>query len=91
MTEEYIKRTATSVKLTWTEGASNGGSNVIDYQITYDNASGSEFVILQSNIYSTSFEVVDLTTGSLYTFKVQARNSFGLSEYSESFTILAGF
>lgn len=38
--EDYSKRTATSLSLTWSPGSQNGGSEVIDYQISYDNASG---------------------------------------------------
>jgi hypothetical protein len=54
--EDYSLRTATSLSLTWLEGAANGGSPVIDYQVTYDEASdGVTFVVLGSGLLSTDY------------------------------------
>jgi hypothetical protein len=58
------------VTLTWLDGNSNGGSPVIDYQTTYDKATGTTFEILQSNILERQFTVEGLTRGSTYKFKV---------------------
>ena len=91
LAEDYSQRTATSVRLVWSEGAANGGSTVISYQLVYDNASGTDFVILESNIVDLGTNVLSLTSGLTYNFKVQALNSFGLSVYSDTLTIVAGF
>jgi len=36
LSERTSLREATSLGLQWTEGASNGGSAILDYQISYD-------------------------------------------------------
>lgn len=82
LAEDYSKRTATSVMLTWFEGPDNGGNTVIDYQIMYDNTTTTDFLLFESNILQTNFDCMYLTSGETYIFKVQARNSFGLSAYS---------
>jgi len=70
LSEEFQVRTATSITLTWVEGAANGGASVIDYQVTYDEASGTDFVILESNIEDRTYKVDSLTSGATYIFKV---------------------
>lgn len=59
--------------------------------MTYDDASGTDFVILENNILDTQFLVPDLTPGLVYKFKIQARNSFGLSEYTDMLELTIGF
>jgi hypothetical protein len=55
LAENFSERSATSVTLNWSEGAANGGSTVIDYQIVYDETTGTDFVVLEDNILSTQF------------------------------------
>jgi hypothetical protein len=74
--------------LTWNEGNENGGSAVIDYTITYGEDTGSYNNII-AGITITSFDNIGLTAGVTYKFKVQARNEFGLSDYSSEVLILA--
>lgn len=38
-----------------------------------------------------SVTVTDLTPGNQYKFKVEARNSFGYSDYSSELIVLSGF
>lgn len=38
---------------------------------------------------TTTYTATSLTAGTTYKFKVQARNAFGLSEYSQEILILA--
>lgn len=38
-------RTATTIGLSWTAGANNGGSVVIDYTVSFDQGNGT-FVVL---------------------------------------------
>lgn len=59
--------------------------------MTFDDATSSDFVILESNIVQTELTVSGLTSGLSYKFKVQARNSFGLSAYSEILELTSGF
>jgi|LakMenEpi03Aug12_release.lakeMendotaPanAssembly.Ray.scaffolds.fasta_scaffold717367_2 hypothetical protein len=81
--ELYSSRTATSLGLQWTIAGygptKDGGSPVIDYQVTY--STGSTTVVVP-NILVTSFTATGLTTGANYVFYVQARNEFGLSQNS---------
>lgn len=44
--------------------------------------------MLASSISATSYTAEGLTTGVTYKFKVQARNSYGLSDYSNTASIL---
>lgn len=64
---------------------------MIDYRLTYDNASGDTYTILENNILATSYTVMDLTPGITYKFKLQARNSFGLSAYTGELELQIGF
>ena len=57
------------IGLTWYEGASNGGSPVIDYRLWYTYGSLSSSV-LASGITTTSYIATSLTAGITYTFKV---------------------
>lgn len=67
LAEDYSLRTATSLSLTWLEGAANGGSPVLDYQIIYDEASeGASFVVLQAGLMSTEYTASGLTSGETY-------------------------
>lgn len=80
--------TATQIGLQWTLASFNGGSAVIDYRIWYDNA-GSEFEVLVDGVIDSAYTVLGMTTGSTYTFKVQARNAYGYSWTSNTESILA--
>lgn len=67
------------IKFTWVEGPSNGGVAVLDFDIYYDEGTGSgAYVLLESNIdtpyYTTT---VALTNDVNYSFKVTARNTVG--------------
>ncbi len=56
--------TSTTIALTWTDGLSNGGTNIIDYRIYYDLATGgTSFVILASGVLTQSYSVAGLTAG----------------------------
>lgn len=89
--EDYSLRTATSASLTWLQGSANGGSPVIDYQVVYDDRTITDFILNESNILELFHTADELESGSTYRFKVQARNSFGLSAYSEELTLTIGF
>jgi len=42
-----------------------------------------------SGLSATTYLVTGLSVGSAYKFKIQARNAYGYSEFSEIVTILA--
>jgi len=61
----------------------------VDYTILYDNALGTGvFTNLKSNHSTTSYTATGLTAGKTYTFKVEARNSYGSSLGSAPKSIL---
>jgi hypothetical protein len=63
-----------SIRFTWDQGASDGGSPVLDFDVYYDEASGN-WVLLDAGIADQSYETsASLTPNSLYSFKVTARN-----------------
>jgi hypothetical protein len=69
LSENFALRTATNIGLTWTAGVSNGGSAVLDYQLNYDNGSGTANIVLASGLTGTSYTAV-LTSGTTYKFTV---------------------
>ena len=78
------------IGLNWLPPANQGGTEVLDYRISYDQGAGNGiFVEYLSGISTTFYTVVGVNRGTTYTFKVQARNAFGYSDYSETVTILA--
>jgi len=81
LAETVEARTSSTITFTWSEGAENGGSSVIDYQVSYDNVVG-PFVVLASNIVDKTYTATGLIYGQTYTFRVKARNEFGYSAYS---------
>jgi hypothetical protein len=89
--EDYSLRQATELGLQWSEGAANGGSPVLDYEISYNEATGSDFVVLVSGLGATSYTATGLTSGETYLFKVKARNVFGLSVFSQTLSLKAAF
>jgi hypothetical protein len=60
---------ATQIGLTWDTGSANGGTPVIDYQLSFDQGNGT-FVVYQSGILATSITVTGLTKGRTYAFRV---------------------
>lgn len=87
LAETVLARTASTITFTWSAGVANGGTPVLDYSITYDQAL-STFTPLASGIASTSFTATGLSAGLTYKFKIQARNAYGLSGYSQVVSIL---
>ena len=66
----------------------DGGASVLDYTVSYDNG-GMTFTILSSGLNQLTYIATQLTPGLTYSFKVQARNILGLSDYSSVISILA--
>ena len=81
--------TKSVIGFSWSDGASNGGTNVIDYRITYDQSTGN-FITLATGVTAKSYATtVALTSGRTYKFYIEARNTVGYSQPSVTFSILA--
>lgn len=73
----------------WVAPVFDGGSPIHDYRLWHDNASGdNNFVVLAEGL-DLSYTSLNLQQGNVYTFKVQARNDYGYSDFSNSVSILA--
>jgi len=76
------------VGLSWSAPSSNGGSPVIDYQISYKTGTAA-FSVLATGITTTSYTINSLTADIVYTFKVTARNLVALGADSSEVVIRA--
>jgi hypothetical protein len=79
---------ATKIGVSWANGAENGGSTVLDYQLSYSLETESTYTTI-SSILTATYTITGLTTGSEYKIRVQSRNEFGLSDYSNEIKVLA--
>jgi len=77
-----------TVGLTWSAPSSNGGSPIIDYQVSYKTGT-SAFTVLATGITTTSHTASGLTPDFIYTFKVAARSLVGLSQDSTEASVRA--
>ena len=81
---------ATKIRITWQEGVSNGGSQVIDYWLYYDQGTDDWVELAGSLVSIFSYTTtISLTKGVTYSFKVASRNSVGYSEFSTTLAVLA--
>jgi hypothetical protein len=72
----------------WSPGLSDGGDEVAFYRINFDQGLGL-WTVLEEEVYGTDYLFSPLITGTTYSFKVEARNSVGFSEYSNTVSIKA--
>lgn len=79
---------ADQIGLKWDDGPYNGGTEILDYRITYEQGNG-VYSVLQSGLSERSYILSGVTTGVMYSFRVEARNSEGYSAYSLVTQILA--
>jgi hypothetical protein len=76
--------------LTWTAPTFDGGDTILDYRVWYDSGRGdSVFEILEENVVELIYTALNLNQGTVYSFRVQARNSYGYSGFSNIVSILA--
>jgi hypothetical protein len=80
---------ATTIAFIWEDGLSNGGAEIYDYDVYYDQGTDT-WVLLAEEValkyYQTS---VTLVADTVYSFKLTARNSVGDSLFSQSIAIRA--
>jgi hypothetical protein len=79
---------ANQIGLQWVAPVFDGGSTLLDYTIYYDNASGNNFEELVVGLTDTTYTATSLTQGESYQFKVEARNQYGFSFFSNTVSIL---
>jgi hypothetical protein len=66
----------------------NGGAPVLDYTVSWDNATG-QFTMLKENVGTTTYTASGIQASLTYSFMVQARNIYGLSSFSFPVSILS--
>lgn len=81
--------TGEQITFSWAQGIDNGGTPVIDFNIQYKAVGGGSYSDLALAVAQQTYTAVGLTRGISYSFKVQARNAYGLSLFSDEVTILA--
>lgn len=86
---DLLTTSDTTIRFTWAEGESNGGTPVIDYSLYYDQGLGSDFILLADSLTLNEYQTTDITAGTSYKFKLTARNTVGQSLFSDTLTVLA--
>jgi predicted phage tail protein len=81
-------QTDSTITLSWTAPANNGGAAVSEYQV--QQLSGSTYNTI-GTVSTTSFAVTGLTAGTSYSFRVLAKNSAGLGVVASYLTETATF
>ena len=77
------------IGLQWSLVEEDGGTNILDYRIWYDNGIAGNYIVLTIGWETTSYTAISLQEGIVYTFYVQARNSEGYGEISNTLSVLA--
>ncbi len=85
--DNILLRTSTSLTISWTPPSSNGGATILSYELAYDQSIGN-YIVLGSDITTTTYQVKGLKFGLTYTFKVRALNSLGYGDFSATKTLL---
>lgn len=82
--------TSTQVGLSWQVPAFTGGSALIDYRLFTDSATGGvTFTEVAAGLTALEYTVTSTTQGLTYQFKVEARNQYGYSFFSNTVSILS--
>lgn len=87
--EDTQFRSQSTLGIKWTAPVEDGGTRILDYQIQRAELGG-EFADLASSSY-TGLYVVSLDAGTIYRFRVRARNAYGYGDYSEEFQVLCAY
>ena len=89
LADEPAGTNAYQIGISWDEGPYNGGSEVLDYRVSFTELSANNFEVFSSNVVVKTETVTGLTPGLTYRFKVEARNIISYSEFSSHVDILA--
>jgi alpha-tubulin suppressor-like RCC1 family protein len=74
---QLVSKTATSLTLSWTAPANDGGSPITDYIVEYSTDGTNWTTFNDGTSTTTSASITDLTRGSAYQLRVKAANSHG--------------
>lgn len=88
--EDYSQRTKSILAITWDDASFTGGDAIIDYRISIQEENGA-YQVLQANHIDKSYTATGLQFGVTYSFKVESRNSYSYSAFSEIITLLCAF
>lgn len=80
---------AYQIGIQWTEGAYNGASPVLNYEVSYKEENDSNWSIWIQNIEQQTDIIFGLIPSTNYKFRVRSRNIIGQSDYSSEVTITA--
>ena len=69
LVEVKSSRTLTTLGISWSDGAYNGGDYIIDYRVSIADESGI-YQVIASNLIQTSYTATSLIPGVTYSFKV---------------------
>ena len=86
-----ISQSPTAISFSWVVNSNNGGSPVTDYQVFWNQGSGSiQYLLVASNGLSPTSTTVTsptLLADKAYTFWVKDKNAVGFSGYSSPINI----
>jgi hypothetical protein len=79
------------ITIGWEMPLDDGGSPVFGYEVYFDEGLGLGFTLIEISEYdSLMFTIMaGIVQGKTYTFKVKAFNVIGLSDYSQSVSVIA--
>ncbi|KAL5494513.1 hypothetical protein EMCRGX_G015863 [Ephydatia muelleri] len=87
-----VVMTTTSVNLTWTPPADNGGQNISHYVIQYGILDGNNLTnITNTTTMATQILLSGLTPNSWYLFSVAAHNGFAVGASTLQIKLLVGY
>lgn len=90
LVEDWAPKAQTTIGLAWEDSAFNGGSAFLDYRISYDQGTNDYVVLKTGNVLKT-YSAENLTPGTTYAFKVEVRNRWDYSTYSNELSVLCAF
>lgn len=81
--------TAYQIGVTWQEATYNGGSDVIDFELSFRTENELEFTVFASDYVLAQATITNLTPAITYDLRVRSRNVKGYSDYSDLASVLA--
>lgn len=90
LAEDYNERTKSALGITWVEPVFTGGAIIDDYRISIA-VLGEDYEVLELGILPEYYTAINLQFGITYQFRVESRNIYSYSAYSEVITLYCGF
>jgi hypothetical protein len=88
--EEISGRTISTLGISWQQASFNGGDVILDYRVWMNDGrdAADVFTEIATGLQQTSIVATGLQYGVIYTFKVESRNSYDYSDFSQTFSLL---